>query len=284
MSIEIINAFNGDNLIISNFTFPGGERHIKIANALYIYSVHITSIIHNSDDIIDLLLGVDAVRRELDNPKITLEIPYLPYARQDRVCSGGDPFSLKVICDLINSLNAHAVYIFDPHSKITEVLINNCRPVYPPVLFRDDRYLYSLGEMIKHNSLSILYPDQGAQKKITELCMSIYGNDYRNYLLGASKFRDANTGEITATEVYGEVENKDIIIIDDICDGGRTFIELAKVLKYKRCGKLYLCVTHGIFSKGLDELNKYFEHIYCYHQINSYIKNNDKFTCIEEVK
>jgi ribose-phosphate pyrophosphokinase len=62
--------------------------------------------------------------------------------------------------------------------------------------------------------------------------------------------------------------NKDYIIIDDIIDGGQTFINIAKELKSKPLkGKIYLIVTHGIFSKGFAELSQYFDGIYC---TNSY--------------
>jgi len=65
------------------------------------------------------------------------------------------------------------------------------------------------------------------------------------------------------------MEYRDVIIIDDICDGGATFINIAKILTgYKEFkGKIYLIVTHGIFSKGFAELSQYFKGIYC---TNSY--------------
>jgi ribose-phosphate pyrophosphokinase len=57
--------------------------------------------------------------------------------------------------------------------------------------------------------------------------------------------------------VYGteeQLKDKHVIIVDDICDGGRTFIELAKVLKSNKVKNITLFVTHGIFSKGVDAL------------------------------
>jgi ribose-phosphate pyrophosphokinase len=59
-----------------------------------------------------------------------------------------------------------------------------------------------------------------------------------------------------------ELAKKDFLIVDDICDGGRTFIELAKVLRPWTTGKIYLYVTHGIFSNGLDVFNSLIDGVY----------------------
>ena len=60
-----------------------------------------------------------------------------------------------------------------------------------------------------------------------------------------------------------DLKGDDCVIVDDICDGRRTFIGIAQELKKKNAGDIYLCVTHGIFSYGFDELKKYFKKIYC---------------------
>ena len=78
-----------------------------------------------------------------------------------------------------------------------------------------------------------------------------------------SKLRNINTGEIRGTKVHSTgFLNHDCVIVDDICDGGRTFIEIAKVLKQKGAGKIKLYVTHGIFSKGLDVFDGLIDEIY----------------------
>jgi ribose-phosphate pyrophosphokinase len=81
----------------------------------------------------------------------------------------------------------------------------------------------------------------------------------------AEKIRDPNTGAITSTKVNIEkhVGDKNFLIMDDICDGGRTFIELAKVLRPLTTGKIMLYVTHGIFSAGLEVFLGYIDEIYC---------------------
>ena len=66
------------------------------------------------------------------------------------------------------------------------------------------------------------------------------------------------------------------MIVDDICDGGQTFIELAKALEKQGAHQIFLYVTHGIFSKGLDTLKVYFSGVYCYHSLSNSF-NYDSF-------
>ena len=108
----------------------------------------------------------------------------------------------------------------------------------------------------------------------------------------ASKHRNLETGKIDFTDVPISVNDadKDFFIFDDICDGGRTFIEIAKTIERKRSlsssvhpknyGKNYLVITHGIFSSGFEELNKHFNQIYCTNSVidmwdNDFISAND---------
>jgi ribose-phosphate pyrophosphokinase len=119
----------------------------------------------------------------------------------------------------------------------------------------------------------LVSPDAGASKKIYKIAEQI---GYTGNVITCSKDRDVN-GKLTKTVVPITNEQhtmlhkgpyKDFIIIDDICDGGATFINIAKQLKANGWkNKIYLIVTHGIFSKGFKELSEYFDGIYC---TNSY--------------
>lgn len=125
------------------------------------------------------------------------------------------------------------------------------------------------------NNVILVSPDAGASKKIYKLAEQI---GYKGDIITCSKDRDKD-GKLTKTVVPFHINevNKDFIIIDDICDGGATFINIAKEIKERRqfssavhpsqYGKIYLIVTHGIFSKGFNELAQYFDGIYC---TNSY--------------
>lgn len=230
----------GQDVDFGVFRFSDGAIQVKVT-AECLSHVEITAHIRTSDDIMTLLMLTDALRREF-NPTISLVLPYVPYARQDRVCSRGEALSLKVFCDLINSQKYYSVRIADPHSDVTGALLDNLW-IFPQDYFvREASYKYpSLAHSI------LVAPDAGALKKINA-CAKVLGTTY----IRADKTRDPSTGEITGTQVIGDVyQHKSYLILDDICDGGRTFIELAKELRKQGALEVNLFVTHGIFSKGL---------------------------------
>jgi len=130
----------------------------------------------------------------------------------------------------------------------------------------------------------VVSPDAGALKKIYS-----HVNFFKiPNLLIASKHRDVLTGDITHTEVpgldnYKEKLDMNFVIIDDICDGGRTFIEIAKVIKTKYIhANIYLIVTHGIFSKGLKPFIGLFKQIFTTNSIRNINDINDEFVIRNE--
>jgi len=106
----------------------------------------------------------------------------------------------------------------------------------------------------------LIAPDGGALKKVYKLAQYLDGQA----VVECSKMRNVKTGQLSGFKVFAnDLAGKTCVIVDDICDGGGTFLGLAKALKAKNAGKLILVVTHGIFSKGLEELASVFSKIYC---------------------
>ena len=247
------------------FKFSGGETQVRIVGGPTNDKAVVTfsKKIRNGDDIMEILLTVDALRRA-GHKRLKLILPYVPYGRQDRVMVPGEALGIKVFADLINSCNFEEVEIWDPHSDVTPALINNVVVVGQEVLI--------CGEAVKFGngfprSPILVCPDAGARKKILKVA-EVLG---KTEIVFADKIRDVRTGQITGTKVdFSNVNVRDgviksYLVVDDICDGGRTFVELAKELKihpYTKDSNLYLYVTHGFFSKGLDELAQYFQGIY----------------------
>lgn len=252
-----------NNKPIEYFNFSGGECYVSIKNILIDHHTKVVAHLRSSDDVMRLIMVVDAIRRKNMETRLTLIIPYFPYARQDRVCNDGEPFSLSVMADVVNSLRCDEVVVYDPHSEVTEQLLNNCRVVTQVELIKGSVVASSILE----KDLLLISPDKGAAKKTQQVSLEL-GVD----VLFCSKKRDPKTGRITKTKIFGSPSGKDCLIIDDICDGGATFIELAKVLKKAGAKDIYLYVTHGIFSKGLENLKKYLNHIYCF---NCFLKDAD---------
>ena len=235
-------SINGEKA--NSFIFPGGEIGTKVYNAYE--DVEVRAILRSSNDIIELLLIANALKNRGCSIRL-LRIPYIPYARQDRICNLGEPFSIKVFSELINSIKASNVEGWDVHSDVTNALINNFRNVHVSEILMNTHLM----DLMIHDKIVLCSPDAGSLKKIQKVQSEFSIPNERAFM--ATKVRDTSTGNIIDTEVYVDhLSGKDVLIIDDICDGGRTFIELAKKIKNKGSGKIILYVTHGIFSKGIE--------------------------------
>ncbi|PMS17400.1 phosphoribosylpyrophosphate synthetase [Trinickia dabaoshanensis] len=227
--------------------FPGGELHVTVETGIAADAVEVTAHVPHADAAMTLLMATDALRRAYPGAPIDLHLPYVPYARQDRVANPGESLSAKVFCDLINAQQYRRVVIQDPHSDVTPALLERVVIDDPIPALR--RTLERIGTPV-----ALVAPDAGARKRVLKLAGQL-----ELPVVFADKVRDTRTGAITGTEIQGELPDCALLVVDDICDGGRTFTELAQAVRRKQSGAgmprpLYLYVTHGIFSKGLDAL------------------------------
>ena len=245
-------------------TFPSKfEVNIRLPYINPTDRVIITTRFTSSNDIFLLLLATDACRR-LGIEKIAVFIPYLPYARQDRAMidedeiKKGEPYqealSLKVFADLLNSQKYSQVFVLDPHSDVTLALISNVAKI-------SNHKLVEQALKDKKDYL-IVCPDAGAEKKVVKLCKAI---GYDAPVVMCEKIRDVKTGKLVSVKVHADdLQGKDVYIVDDICDGGGTYIMQGQELRKKNCGKINLVVSHGLFTHpdGAFVLKPYIDHIY----------------------
>lgn len=239
-----------------SLVFSGGETHVVLSDDLVnavVDVVRLDALLKTANDVMQLLMVTDAVRRAQPLAKLVLDMPYVPYARQDRVSNPGESLSAKVFCDLINAQGYDQVTITDPHSDVVSALLNCVEIV--DASSRVQR-IVNLADF--KDGVTLLAPDAGARKRVLSIAKQVGVSE----VAFADKVRDTKTGNITGTTFPEVSEENPVLIIDDICDGGRTFIELAKAAQEVGNYELHLYVTHGIFSKGLDELKKYFARVY----------------------
>lgn len=271
-----IRSLAVNDAVVKTNVFRGGEVNIVLdentVNALKTSSsdrypsVHLVANIQSSNDLMALMLTVDAIRRIENRSEITVMIPYFPYARQDRVCNDGEALSVAVVAKMINSLELNRVIIVDPHSTVTPALINNV------VVHSQEHYLMNLlrNEAIKNrHDLWVMAPDQGAYKKALDAANKL---DFAGFVY-AIKDRDPKTMEIKDVKIQGEVAGKNILVLDDICDGGRTFMELGKLLKEQGAASIQLFVTHGIFSYGIKDLCGLYDKVFTTDSFHPCINN-----------
>jgi len=184
-----------------------------------------------------------------------LELPYFPYARADRRFVPGDSFGLLVFIRLIDSLRFDSVTTFDVHSSVAKSLMPgliNIDPIHP---------YDQLTDCIKHlggpNGVCLIAPDKGAEKRYNL-------HSYGLQVLVGGKIRDEKTGKLSGFQIDPRVaEYPTGLVVDDICDGGGTFIGLGEeIRKLNPNMKLGLYVSHGIFSQGTEKLSDIFNDLF----------------------
>lgn len=268
-----------DNKDITISKFPDGQQQVTLNNPQHFNKssdLLIKSRLTSFQDL-ELICCTVASLRSKGVKSIHLYIPYVLGGRSDRTfVDGGNNYLKQVICPIINSLNLETVVVLDPHSDILEACINNFQKIDNSDLIRlmiHDLDREFPGDL--YSNLVLVSPDAGASKKVFKVAENLA---FTGDVITCSKNRDVN-GKLTKTVVpIKQGETKDVVIIDDICDGGATFINIAKALdEAGHQGKKYLVVTHGIFSKGTTELGHHFETIYT---TNSY----KDFTQLELLK
>lgn len=236
-------GFNHDK-----FNFPCGEMNVRVKDYRDGSRVNLHFEFEKNEDIIELLLVSDALK----STGLKLEgisMPYVPFGRQDRIMVEGESLSLRVFAELINSIGTQ-VNITDPHSEVTTALIKNCKVLQQHEVFK--RYFNNL------SNYWLISPDGGALKKVYKLAQEL-----KAPVIECSKKRNVEDGAVTGIVVHAtDLEGKDCYIVDDICDGGRTFVEIAKVLKTLNCGKIVLMVTHGFFTKGIGVFESLIDEVY----------------------
>lgn len=200
----------------------------------------------------------------LPNRHTTLKMKYLPYARQDKYISNNATFALRTFAKLINAMKFSAIYSYDIHSEVA-------RDVITSLWNMDPRNFHKKIET-EYNPDVIFFPDHNAFTK--------YTHNFSALALYANKTRDQSTGKITSYEVVNErnvdlVDVKKVLIVDDLCDHGNTFIKAAEELKSLGIKKIALCVSHGLFSGGKEKMLE--AGISEFFTTNSLIKNKDGY-------
>ena len=235
--------FIGEN-IIKRESFPDGTPLIKldpinVENGLS-YNDHMV-VINWFYESMDELFTVYCLVGHLRNAgfeTISLYMPYLPNARQDRVKNEEDVFTLKYFCQIINSLNFKWVHVVDAHSSVGPALIDRVINEVPRSVLLNVFTKLDRNEKVDMDNLIIFYPDEGAMKRYSQLVE-------HPYAFGIKR-RNWEDGKIMGLDVISSesLEGKDILIIDDICSRGGTFFHSAKKLKELGVNKIYLYVTH----------------------------------------
>jgi ribose-phosphate pyrophosphokinase len=261
---EIILVTAGGRLdyFYDTATYPDGSPRVSFPKT----DARYTKIVLRPKSMLDLMSGlfmVDAFRWR-GMPIDDLILPFVPAARQDRLNDGGDfLFTVKSVANEINARGFKNVVMLDPHSMVAPALIENSRVVNITDIMKPSETKTKASMFGGWDG--VIAPDAGAAKRAFEVSQFLGVEFYQ-----AEKHRDVVTGKLTgfiAPDGLNNVQHTPrYLVVDDICDGGGTFNGLADVIKN---GPDYggsrivldLWVTHGVFSKGTNELLTNFNRI-----------------------
>ncbi|MEM2145702.1 MAG: ribose-phosphate diphosphokinase [Candidatus Jordarchaeaceae archaeon] len=219
-------------------TFPDGERYIRIKEEpknCHVVVVQSTIPPNPNQCIIELCLILETLR-EIGVGKITAVIPYFAYARQDKKFLPGEAVSGRIVSNIIQNAGADEVITVDIHSK--RMLENFRIPV------QDVSAIPLIGEYFKNFKLTdplIISPDEGAIDRARSLA-AIMDAEYVSFI----KTRDKHTGEIQIKIKEINVNNRDVIIVDDIISTGGTMATAVEIAKRQGASRVYAACTHAV--------------------------------------
>lgn len=244
-----LNTASGVTLTL----FPDNQPHVNITGIEEGDDVKVTCSLTDSVKLMQLLEVSNALDNLFAKKKI-LVIPYLMGARYDRLMVPGDSIDVKVVADMINYCGFEKVILFDVHSEVSGLLIKNAVLVNNRIMV----------EQYNKENAVLICPDAGAAKKVEKY---FAWNSNLKDIVYCSKNRDLRTGRLSLEVLEpGECKNRNCVIIDDLVDGGATFLTIAAQIQPTH---LTLIVSHGIFSKGYTALEEKFDSIIV---SNSYCK------------
>ena len=232
---------NGHVYDVKQGSFPDGTLHLSLPYD----KMKCVEWKYESDAELFTLI---CIRKHYYNSNMDLILPYIPHARMDRVKAEEDVFTLKYFCEIINSLNFKGVYVLDAHSNVSLALLNNViqmnveklihNAIYRTTCEIAGHYDHNLRKDAEEN-LIVFYPDEGSMKRYSDMINMPYA-------FGIKK-RDWETGKILGLDIMNAelVKGKNVLIIDDICSRGGTFLHAAKALKAAGANRIFLYVTHA---------------------------------------
>ncbi len=223
--------------------FSDGEINVQISESvrgLDVFIVQPTCAPVN-DHLMELLIMIDALKRSSAN-SISVVIPYFGYARQDRKAAPRVPITAKLIADLLQRAGANRIITMDLHAGqiqgFFDIPVDN---LYGSIVFRDYVRNKALPNPI------IASPDIGGVGRAR-----YFADQLGLELIVVDKRRErANVSEVM--NIIGEVEGKDVILVDDMIDTAGTIIKAAEALKNKGAARVIALGTHAVFSGNAYE-------------------------------
>lgn len=227
---------NGQEVKFETTVFPDNTSQVwKVGKHLYEDDdIKIHWMFENEAEIFHVCQLAQLTQQMSGQEDSTLVAPYLPYARQDKPMSNAASFALDTFTYMLYHANICRIETYDRHSNTeTNVYIESQHPTeFHKAIFKHD---------------VVCFPDKGAALRYGAL-----PHTWNAPIIFCEKIREQETGNILGLKIIGDADltGKSVLIVDDICDGGMTFIKVAEALQQYKPKQIDLAVSHGLFSKG----------------------------------
>lgn len=233
------------NLVKSEIrVFPDGESKITLIGKISKKkSIVLQSIYPPVDTNLVQVLSLITKAKE-NSSEVIAVIPYMGYARQDREFLPGEIVTMKVLGKLFKSAGASKIIVVDIHSSIGLKYFN--------IKTKNVTAIPDLVGFFKKLSLKnplVVSPDQGGKERAKEFAKE-FNSDY----IALEKTRDKKTGKVKIkTKNLEEVENRDLILVDDIISTGGSIIKATQFLKKQKCKRIYVACTHALLMNDAEK-------------------------------
>lgn len=226
-------------------SFPDGEKFIRVEDDVRGRDCYVIQSTCAPVDtyLVELLIYLDCLKRASAR-RVTAVIPYFGYARQDRKDEGRVPITAKLVANLITTAGADRVLAIDLHAHQLQG-------------FFDIPVDHLMGELVlgkyfrdkKIDSLTVVSPDVGNIKTASRYASHLGGE------LAIIHKRRVSGSEVVAQEIIGEVEDRNILMCDDIIATAGTIASAAELVRQRGAKKIFVGATHGVFaSQALERL------------------------------
>ena len=232
------------NLVKSEIrVFPDGESKITLIGKISKKkSIVLQSIYPPVDTNLVQVLSLITKAKE-NSSEVIAVIPYMGYARQDREFLPGEIVTMKVLGKLFKSAGASKIIVVDIHSSIGlkhfSIKTKNVTAIPDLVGF--------FKKLSLKNPL-VVSPDQGGKERAKKFAKE-FNSDY----IALEKTRDRKTGKVKIKTKNLEVENRDLILVDDIISTGGSIIKATQFLKKQKCKRIYVACTHALLMNNAEK-------------------------------
>jgi ribose-phosphate pyrophosphokinase len=271
-------------------SFADGEIKIKINDTVrdkvvfIIQSITSTKTKSVNDALMELYLMIRTMKRA-SAKKVIAIIPYFGYSRQDRKTEPRVPISASDVAMMLETAGADRVVALELHCGQIQGFFRDipCDNIYTSCLLADCMVNDSLISQSDLSNMVVVSPDAGgvSRAKSFKQMLSIAGIESEFAII--VKERDIH-GQLNNMNLVGDVKGKNIVIVDDICDTGGTLLKAIEELKLYGADKIYVCITHPVFSaNAIHKIKdcKHIEKMYVTDTID--IDNNNNTSNINQV-